>query len=109
MEDIAFSKKVVTNKQLPTPTHTNKTHNASAAPTTSTPKHSGNNVDQASTDNPTLKNNFYAVLATDYAVADSGATHTYLTDRAAAKTKKRQHKQVRVALPDATILESSHH
>ena len=41
-------------------------------------------------------------------MADSGCTHTYLTDKAKTKTKKKQHKQVRVTLPDATVLESSH-
>ena len=57
---------------------------------------------------PALKNNFYTVLATDYAVADSGCTHNYLTDKANVKTKKRQHVPIRVTLPDATTLESLH-
>ena len=57
---------------------------------------------------PALKNNFYAILATSYAVTDSGCTHNYLTDKVNVKTKKQQHTQIRVSLPDATTLESTH-
>ena len=57
---------------------------------------------------PALKNNFYAILATSYAITDSGFTHNYQTDKENVKTKKQQHTQIRVSLPDATTLESTH-
>ena len=58
--------------------------------------------------NPALKNNFYAILTTDYAIADSGCTHNYLTETANVKNNKQQHTPIRVTLPDATTLESTH-
>ena len=56
-----------------------------------------------------MSKNYYAILdQNDFAIVDSGATGHYITETANVSKKKKTTKPIRVLLPDATSLQSTH-